>query len=111
MFSKFDEIVFARTSPAQKLQIVKAFQSSGNTVAVTGDGGEQIWSQYLLARLTNLSSLVNDSPALKQADIGVALSSGSEVAMEAADLILLGEFSAITEGIKSGRLCVSQHFL
>ncbi|KAL8280473.1 hypothetical protein RQP46_007121 [Phenoliferia psychrophenolica] len=82
----FDEVVFARTSPNQKLQIVRAFQDAGCTVAVTGDG-------------------VNDAPALKQADIGVAVAGGSEVAMEAADLILLDQFSAIVVGIESGRLC------
>lgn len=82
----FDEIVFARTSPQQKLQIVKKLQASGCTVAVTGDG-------------------VNDSPALKQADVGVAIAGGSEVAMEAADLILLSDFSAIITGIQYGRLC------
>jgi len=82
----FDEIVFARTSPQQKLQIVRAFQAGGCTVAVTGDG-------------------VNDAPALKQADVGVAVAGGSEVAMEAADLILLSDFSAIITGIEYGRLC------
>ncbi|GAA5914981.1 hypothetical protein JCM6882_001950 [Rhodosporidiobolus microsporus] len=83
---KFDEIVFARTTPQQKLQIVKRFQAAGCTVAVTGDG-------------------VNDSPALKQADVGVAIAGGSEVAMEAADLVLLDDFSAIIDGILAGRLC------
>ncbi|KAF9078729.1 hypothetical protein BDP27DRAFT_1441123 [Rhodocollybia butyracea] len=82
----FDELVFARTSPQQKLQIVKTFQAGGSTVAVTGDG-------------------VNDAPALKQADVGVAVAGGSEVAMEAADLILLSNFSAIITGIEYGRLC------
>ncbi|KAK0457306.1 uncharacterized protein EV420DRAFT_1550084 [Desarmillaria tabescens] len=82
----FDEIVFARTTPQQKLQIVKKLQAEGCTVAVTGDG-------------------VNDSPALKQADVGVAIAGGSEVAMEAADLILLSDFSAIITGIQYGRLC------
>ncbi|KAK0457372.1 uncharacterized protein EV420DRAFT_1644129 [Desarmillaria tabescens] len=82
----FDEIVFARTTPQQKLQIVKQLQAEGCTVAVTGDG-------------------VNDSPALKQADVGVAIAGGSEVAMEAADLILLSDFSAIITGIQYGRLC------
>ncbi|GAA5977314.1 hypothetical protein JCM10908_004936 [Rhodotorula pacifica] len=83
---KFDEIVFARTTPQQKLQIVRRFQDAGCTVAVTGDG-------------------VNDSPALKAADVGVAVAGGSEVAMEAADLILLDDFSAIVTGIESGRRC------
>ncbi|SCV72109.1 BQ2448_4803 [Microbotryum intermedium] len=82
----FDEVVFARTSPQQKLQIVKTYQDSGSTVALFGDG-------------------VNDAPALKQADVGVAVAGGSEVAMEAADLILLDDFSAIVVGIESGRLC------
>ncbi|TFK59554.1 calcium ATPase [Pluteus cervinus] len=82
----FDELVFARTSPQQKLQIVRLLQAAGCTVAVTGDG-------------------VNDAPALKQADVGVAIAGGSEVAMEAADLILLNEFSSIVTGIKYGRLC------
>ncbi|GAA6030385.1 hypothetical protein JCM8097_009082 [Rhodosporidiobolus ruineniae] len=83
---KFDEIVFARTTPQQKLQIVKRFQAAGCCVAVTGDG-------------------VNDSTALKQADVGVAVAGGSEVAMEAADLVLLDDFSAIVDGILAGRLC------
>ncbi|BGO93751.1 hypothetical protein NBRC10512v2_006066 [Rhodotorula toruloides] len=82
----FDEIVFARTSPQQKLQIVKRFQDDGCTVGCTGDG-------------------TNDSPALKQADVGVAVAGGSGVAMEAADLVLLDDFSAIVTGIESGRLC------
>ncbi|KAJ7366054.1 hypothetical protein DFH08DRAFT_162880 [Mycena albidolilacea] len=83
----FDEIVFGRTSPQQKLQIVRAFQGGGCTVAVTGDG-------------------VNDAPALKQADVGVAMAGGSEVAMEAADLVLLSDnFSTMITGIKYGRLC------
>ncbi|KAK4049497.1 hypothetical protein OIO90_005448 [Microbotryomycetes sp. JL221] len=82
----FDEVVFARTSPQQKLQIVKAYQAADQTVAVTGDG-------------------VNDAAALKQANVGVAIAGGSEVATEAADLILLDNFSAIVAGIESGRLC------
>ncbi|KAK4046272.1 hypothetical protein OIV83_006195 [Microbotryomycetes sp. JL201] len=82
----FDEVVFARTTPQQKLQIVKTYQAAEQTVAVTGDG-------------------VNDAAALKQADVGVAIAGGSEVAMEAADLILLDNFSAIVAGVESGRLC------
>jgi sodium/potassium-transporting ATPase subunit alpha len=81
----YEEIVFARTSPEQKLRIVSEFQQRDGVVAVTGDG-------------------VNDAPALKAADVGVAVVSGSDVAIEAADLILLGGFDAIPQAIRLGRL-------
>ncbi|KAF9940794.1 hypothetical protein BGZ67_006811 [Mortierella alpina] len=81
----YEEIVFARTSPEQKLRIVTEFQQRDGIVAVTGDG-------------------VNDAPALKAADVGVAVVSGSDVAIEAADLILLGGFDSIPVAIRLGRL-------
>ncbi|KAI8328575.1 hypothetical protein BC941DRAFT_444686 [Chlamydoabsidia padenii] len=81
----YEEIVFARTTPEQKLKIVQEFQKRDGIVAVTGDG-------------------VNDAPALKAADVGVAVVSGSDVAIEAADLVLMGEFDSITEAIRLGRL-------
>jgi sodium/potassium-transporting ATPase subunit alpha len=80
------EVVFARTTPEQKLMVVKAYQRMGCIVAATGDG-------------------TNDAPALKQANVGIALGSGSEIAKEAADMILLdNSFNSIAIGVRHGRL-------
>eukprot|EP00762_Andalucia_godoyi_P004318 ANDGO_05481.mRNA.1 Sodium/potassium-transporting ATPase subunit alpha len=81
------DVVFARTSPKQKLEIVLRSQLHGHVVGVTGDG-------------------VNDSPALKRADLGISMGiSGSDVSKEAAAMILMDDdFCSVLVGIRAGRL-------
>ena len=80
--------IFAQVDPIQKLEIISAFQENGETVTMTGDG-------------------INDVPALKEADVGIAVASAADAAKETSDLVLLNNsFKIIVKAIKEGRIII-----